>query len=363
MKPLRIGVNALYLIPGGVGGTEIYLRSLLQALAGIDAENEYVIFTNREPGVDITPAQTNFTTAVQPVSAVNRISRVLWEQSGLPMAVAHRRIDVLLNPGFTSPLFCAAPTVTVFHDMQHKRHPEYFRWFELPFWRLILFVSALRAKRLVAVSTSTRNDMLRYYPIDPGCIEVIPHGVSDEFFELGADRNGDYILCVSTLHPHKNLEQLIRVFARIHTEKPGLRLVMAGMRGFHCEQLEALIASLGMNGTIEVTGWIERAALLDLYRHARAFCYPSTFEGFGMPILEALASGLPTVCANREPMSWVAGGAAILFDPLSDDSLLAAMRRSLDDKDICILGPPRARQFSWHTAAKATLAVLSKQVF
>ena len=363
MTPLRIGVNALYLIPGGVGGTEIYLRSLLDAMAEIDGVNEYVIFTNRETGLDITPAGANFTTAVQPIAAANRIARILWEQIALPVAAARRGIDVLLNPGFTAPLFCSAPTVTVFHDLQHKRHPEYFRWFDILFWRLLLFASAVRPGKLIAVSGATRDDMLRYYPIDPARIEIIPHGVSEAFFQLGAARDGDYILCVSTLHPHKNLEQLIRVFARMHREKPDLRLVMAGMRGFHCEQLEALIASLGMNAVIEVTGWIERAALLDLYRHARAFCYPSTFEGFGMPILESLAAGLPTVCANREPMSWVSGGAAILFDPASDDSLLAAMQHALQDKELCKLGPPRARQFSWRATAEATLAVLSQQVF
>ena len=360
MKPLSIGVNALYLIPGGVGGTEIYLRNLLRAMAEIDEESEFVIFTNRETGADITPAQANFKTSAQPIAAANRVGRIIWEQTGLPLAAAWHGIDVLLNPGFTAPLLCSAPTVTVFHDLQHKRHPEHFRWYDLPFWRLLLFASAVRPGLLVAVSRTTRDDMLHYYPIGQDRIEVIPHGVSEEFFQLGAMRDGDYILCVSTLHPHKNLAQLIRVFAQLHRKKPDLRLVMAGMRGFHSEELEALILSLGMTGVIEVTGWIEQARLFDLYRHARAFCYPSTFEGFGMPILEALAAGLPVVCADREPMSWVAGGAAILFDPASDDALLRALNRALNDEELLRLGPPRARQFSWRAAAEATLAALRK---
>src|SRR5216683_2207097 len=113
---LRIGVNALYLIPGGVGGTEIYLRNLLNALAAIDAVNQYVVFTNRETGADLVPKQANF-----------RPGRILWEQFVLPFAIAKQRIDVLFNPGFTAPIVCGAPMVTVFHDLQHKRHPEYFR--------------------------------------------------------------------------------------------------------------------------------------------------------------------------------------------------------------------------------------------
>lgn len=361
MKPLRIGINALYLIPGGVGGTEIYLRHLLRAMAQVDKENEYVVFTNRETGADITPEQANFTTSVQPIAAANRIGRILWEQTGLPVAVARRRIDVLLNPGFTAPLLCSAPMVTVFHDMQHKRHPEYFRWYDLPFWRVFLFASAMRPGHLIAVSTATRDDMLNHYPIVRERIEVIPHGVSEEFFRLGAARDGDYILCVSTLHPHKNLDQLIRVFARMYRQIPGLRLVIAGMRGFHAGALAELIQSLDMNRVIELTGWIETSKLLDLYRHARAFCYPSIFEGFGMPILEAMAAALPVVCANREPMTWVAGGAAILFDPASDDDLLRAMHCALKDEEICKLGPSRARQFSWQAAAQATLAALRKK--
>lgn len=360
MRPLRIGINALYLIPGGVGGTEIYLRSLLQAMAEIDKENEYVIFTNRETGVDVTPAQANFKTSVQSFAAANRFARILWEQSVLPVAAVRHGIDVLLNPGFTAPLLCSAPSVTVFHDMQHRRHPGNFRWYDVPFWRFFLFASAVRPGQLVAVSEATREDMLHYYPVERERIEVISHGVSEEFFHLGASRDGDYILCVSTLHPHKNLEQLIRVFARLHRQKQHLRLVLAGMRGFHSEELEEFILSLGMTEAIEVTGWVERSRLLDLYRHAAAFCYPSTFEGFGLPILEAMAAGLPVVCADRKPMSWVAGGAAILFDPASDEALLQAMQRALDDQEICRLGPPRARQFSWHATAEATLSALRK---
>ncbi|MGH9656898.1 MAG: hypothetical protein ACRD96_00045, partial [Bryobacteraceae bacterium] len=114
---MRIGVNALYLIPGGVGGTEIYLRGLLKALARIDAANEYAIFTNRETGGDVAPAAANFRVAEQPVRAVNRPARIAWEQVALPIEVRH--VDVLLNPGFTAPLLAACPMVTVFHDLQH----------------------------------------------------------------------------------------------------------------------------------------------------------------------------------------------------------------------------------------------------
>src|SRR5580658_3729577 len=129
MRLLRIGVNALYLIPGGVGGTEIYLRGLLAALAEIDPVNRYFLFTNRETGRDLTPARENFTEVPQPIRASARPVRILWEQIALPLAAARLQLDVLFNPGFTAPLFAGCPQVTLFHDLQHIRHPEYFRWF------------------------------------------------------------------------------------------------------------------------------------------------------------------------------------------------------------------------------------------
>jgi glycosyltransferase involved in cell wall biosynthesis len=179
---VRIGVNALYLIPGGVGGTEIYLRELPAALAGVDRENRYLVFTNRETGSSLVPAAPNFEAAPQPVRAAFRPARILWEQTGLPLEAARRRLDVLLNPGFTAPVCCTCPSVTVFHDLQHKRHPEFFRWHDLPFWRLLLWAAAHCSRRIIAVSEATRRDLLRFYRLPPGKIDVVPHGVGQEFF-------------------------------------------------------------------------------------------------------------------------------------------------------------------------------------
>ena len=132
MPPLRIGVNALYLIPAGVGGTEIYLYHLLGALAALDGQNQYFIFANRETSPEFFPVRPNFGVMAQPVSARSRPARLAWEQIGLAFEAARLRLDVLFNPGFTAPALCGCPQVTMFHDLQHKRHPEYFRWFELP---------------------------------------------------------------------------------------------------------------------------------------------------------------------------------------------------------------------------------------
>ena len=367
---MRIGVNALYLIPGGVGGTEIYLRCLLQALSEIDDRNQYVIFTNRETDSAIAPARPNFTVAPLPVRATSRPSRILWEQTGLPLAVRRHRLDVLFNPGFTAPVFCPCPSVTVFHDLQHKRHPEFFRWFDLPFWRLLLWLSAHRSRLLVAVSQATRADLLHYYRIPPEKVLVIPHGVEHVFCEISNKRiqikPEHCLLAVSTLHPHKNLDRLIRAFAHFHRSHPDFRLVIAGMRGFHATELEKLIAELGLQAAVRLTGWVSRNELAELYLRAWAFINPTLFEGFGMPVLEALAAGIPTACSSIEPLRSLAGEAALLFDPQSEAALLDAIERIATDSKLrarlAAAGPRRAADFSWRQAAEQTLAALTEKL-
>jgi glycosyltransferase involved in cell wall biosynthesis len=357
----RIGVNALYLIPGGVGGTEIYLRELLAALARIDTANEYFVFTNRETGADLVPGQANFHFRPQRVRASFRPARILWEQIALPLEASQCRLDVMFNPGFTAPVLAACPLVTVFHDMQHKRHPEHFRWFDLPFWRLLLWASAHRSQRLIAESESTRADLLHYYRLPPERIDVIPLGVETRFFELARTHLEPYLLCVSTLHPHKNLDRLIRAYAR---RKRDFRLTLAGMRGFHTRPLERLIAEMGIADSIQLTGWIPREELYRLYERAHAFIYPSTFEGFGMPVLEAMAAGIPTACSDIPVLREVAGDATLFFDPLDESAIGDALDRVTTDSAmrgrLAEAGPARARGFTWEKTARRTLSAITK---
>ncbi len=359
-RPLRIGVNALYLIPGGVGGTEIYLRSLLPALAEIDRANSYFVFLNRETGADIVPRAENWRIVSVDVEARNRPARILCEQTELPFEARRLRLDVMFNPGFTAPLACACPNVTVFHDLQHKRQPENFRWFDLPFWRMLLYGAAHRSKRLIADSEATRDDLVRFYHLDPGRITVAPLGVDPAFFEIARHTSlRPFLLAVSTLHPHKNLDRLLRAFAAFHKLRPEFRLVVAGLRGFHTEALEALRTALDLNETVRFTGWIPRQELYDLFAEADAFIYPTTFEGFGLPVLEALAAGIPTACSNIQPVSGIAGEAALQFDPFDEAAILAAIQRIVSDEllreKLALLGPARAAKFSWERTARLTL--------
>lgn len=355
----RIGVNALYLIPGGVGGTEIYLRELLGALARVDATNEYFVFTNCETGADLTPQRDNFHWKPQAVKAISRPKRMIWEQTILPLEAARLKLDVLLNPGFTAPIVSPCPCVTVFHDLQHKRHPEYFRRFDLPFWRFFLWASVHRAKRIITVSEATRADLLHFYHVPSARIHVVHHGVDPALFDLRREHIDRFVLCVSTLHPHKNIERLVRAYAR---EKRDYKLVLAGMHGFHGDVIERLIENLKLRDRVTLTGWISRPRLYDLYDRALACIYPSTFEGFGMPVLEAMAAGVPLACSSIPPLHEVAANTAMYFDPLDENALASALTRIVCDEtlraDISRAGRERARMFTWERTARETLNVL-----
>jgi glycosyltransferase involved in cell wall biosynthesis len=362
---MRIGVNALYLIPGGVGGTETYLRALLVELAGIDGENQYFVFTNRETGAELVPKRPNFTHAPQAVRAVFRPGRLIWEQTALPLAAARLGLDVMLNPGFTAPILCGCPQVTVFHDLQHKRHPENFRRFDLPAWRFFLFWSAHVSRLVLADSAATAQDLRRFYRLPARALRVVPLGVGEDFLALANHRKPErFLLAVSTLHPHKNLDGLLRAFAGFRRRRPEFRLTVTGIHGFFTEELRQLRDTLGLADSVEFPGWIPREELLDLYTRAWAFLYPSKFEGFGLPVLEALAAGVPAACSNVEPLASLAGDAALQFDPYSAEAIAAAMDRVAGDDALRArlagAGPRRAAQFPWRATAQATLAALEE---
>jgi glycosyltransferase involved in cell wall biosynthesis len=363
MKRLRIGVNALYLIPGRVGGTEIYLRGLLGALAETDAFNRYFVFTNRETGRDLTPAAENFTEVRQPVRASSRPARILWEQTALPLWAAGLRLDAMLNPGFTAPLLAGCPQVTVFHDLQHLRHPEYFRWFDLPFWKFFLYWSAMVSRAVVASSEATASDLIEFYRLPASKVRVARLGVDPVFFELAQRRQPQpFLLAVSTLHPHKNLDGLLRAFAEFRRERPDLRLVVCGLHGFFTGPLHELRDSLGLRDAVDFPGWIPRQELHELFARAWAFIYPSLFEGFGIPVVEALAAGVPAACSNIEPMRGIAGNAAWQFDPRDPAAMVEALRKITGDETLRArlrqAGPRRAAQFSWKATAEQTLAAV-----
>ena len=371
---LRIGVNALYLIPGGVGGTEIYLRNLLAALAEIDTRNQYIVYLNRETGLDLCPAVPNFAPMETDVKARFRPGRLLWEQTGLAREASASKLDVLFSPGFTMPYFGSGARVTVIHDLQHRRQPENFGWLELKAWEFFVGMAIRRSQALITVSESSKSDIVELYGRPESSIDVVRHGVDGDFF--GLRENEDYpptipgsaglpdcryLLAVSTVHPHKNWARLLGAYAELR--KGGLEhhLVVCGLPGKSSEAVAALIRERGLGESVHVLGWQPRRTLIGLFKFAEALVFPSTFEGFGMPVAEALACGLPVVCSDIPPLRETADGCAAFFDPASEEALAEAVRTTLDRAELRAkrveAGLERARAYTWARAAEKTLSV------
>ncbi len=363
---LRIGVNALFLIPGGVGGAEIYLRNLLAALAAVDSRDQFFVFINTETAAAepaLVPAAPNFHVVRCPLRAASRPARLLWEQLVLPMQCAARRLDVLFSPGFTSPLVCAARKVTVIHDLQHARQPENFGRIERAAWQAAVWLSARFSSCILTVSEASRRDILEIYGLSPDRVRVVRHGVEAGLLGL-EPRNSErpYLLSVSTIHAHKNWARWLEAFERLAAEGFPHDLVIAGLRGKYTDQLERLIDARGLRQRVRLAGWVPRAELIELYAAATALVFPSTFEGFGLPVLEAMAAGLPVACSDIAPLREIAEDAALFFDPISSDSIADAVRRLLVDAELrrrlTQRGSEIAAGFSWNRAAEETLASL-----
>lgn len=370
---MKIGINALYLLPGMVGGSETYIRNLVANLARLDRDNEYILFVNREsegifresPGVTIVPC---------PVRAGNRPARILWEQFILPFQVRKRGIKVLLSAGMTAPFCCPAKSLLVVFDLQHVNQPQNFSAFHLFFLRTIIYWSAKSADRIITISSHVKNDITKHYRIRPDAVTVTHLGVDHATYFPGSDDTAGvkkkyslpehYLLYAAALLPHKNHERLLRAFREIKKELPERKLVFTGAweKGF--DKMAAVISELGLKDDVMMLGWVTLEDIPLIYRGAELFVYPTLHEGFGLPILEAMASGVPVVCSRIEPLTEVAGDAALFVDPHDHSDIargiLTVLREAFLRTKLIEKGLRRSGEFTWEKTARQTLEILNK---
>ncbi len=371
---MRIGINALYLLPGKVGGSETYLRNLVRSLLEIDRDNTYCIFINKESKGIFPESDPRLKIIPCPIEATNRPVRILWEQFILPFQVLRHKIDVLLSAGMTSPFFSPAPSILVIYDLQHVNQPQNFSRLYLFFLKTIIYLSAKTSEGIITISEQVKKDIIQHYRIRPEKIMVGYLAVNkDRFFPLdGEDIESirikytlpeHYILYAAALLPHKNHERLLQAFKEIHDIMPGMTLVFTGAWENGYDKTMSKISASGLQDAVIMLGWLPFEDIPALYRGAELVVYPTIHEGFGLPILEAMASGVPVVCSRIEPLIEIAGNAALLVDPYDPSDIARGISSGLRDKTVRMklieAGIQRAKTFTWERTAINTLDFLS----
>jgi glycosyltransferase involved in cell wall biosynthesis len=367
----HIGLNLIFLVPGETGGMEVVARELIPALlAAAPAGMRFTAFINREaaaagdgPWGETIPAVT------VPVNARSRVQWVLGEQSLLPALAARARVQLLHSMASTAPLWGPFTRVTTVHDLIYAHFPDAHPGIREKGMRVLVPLAARRSERVIADSGSTRDDLVSLLGIPSDRIDVVPLGVGAvqraaplgerevrSRFDLGERR---VLLSLSAKRPHKNIAALIGALARIPAGERPL-LVLPGYATWHESELRERIERAGVAADVRLCGWVSSEELEGLWAIAEAFVFPSLYEGFGLPVLEAMARGVPVACSDASSLPEVAGKAALMFDPRDQSQIAAALERLLKDRELQgrlrALGRARAQLFTWERTARLTLA-------
>lgn len=363
---MRFSVDA-HAIGRHLTGNEVYVRNLLQGFAALDRTSEFIAYLS--PGANESPSAVPSRFTRREVSA-NSFIRLGYE---LARRVREDHPD-LLHVQYTAPLGCPVPVVASVHDISFLEHPEYFTWMRASQLRITVRRTVQRAARVLTPSEFSRRCVLRAYDLPPERVEVVPIAVSPMFRPVSREAaaaavrrrhgiSGPYVITVGDLQPRKNQIGLIRGFESLIAENPQLphKLVIVGKDTWFSSRILQAARSSRASGRIHFTGWVNDDELLDLYNAADLLVFPSFYEGFGLPVLEAMACGRAVACSNSSAMPEVADSCALLFDPSSTAEMVRAMRDLLVDAELRSrmerLGQQRASLFTWERTARRTLEI------
>lgn len=371
---MHIGLNLVFLVPGYTGGTEVYARELIPELVTAAPGTRFTAFVNREaaatPGApwgELIPAVT------VPVRARNRLEWVRGEQQLLPRLAARADVDVLHSLANTAPAWGRFRRVTTIHDLSHRLTEDAHLGLLGPGMRVLVSLAARRSNRIIVDAASTRDDLRRLLKVPESKVDVVPLGFGaaarvaptpepELRSTLGAGAR-PIALCVAAKRPHKNLVRLLGALALIPAPRRPL-LVLPGYPTPHERELRSRAAELGLADDVRFLDWVDASELEGLYEAAACFVFPSLFEGFGLPVLEAMARGVPVACSARGALAEVAGDAALRFDPESEPAIATAIERLLEDpaeaERLRAAGRARAAGFTWAATAAGTLAAYER---
>lgn len=298
------------------------------------------------------------------------IVRILWEQLALPIALRQCRADLLHAPAYVAPFASPCPAVVTFHDLSYFLLPSAFNRQNRVYLQTFSRWTARRARRFIAVSECTRQDMVRLLGVAPDSVDVIYNGVDERYrpepdgarldrFRSEKGLPDRFILSLATIEPRKNFPGLLRAYAEARRRGIVEPLVVAGGRGWGDEGILRLIDELGVRPYVHLVGFVSTDEQPLWYNAATLFAYPSRYEGFGLPVAEAMACGTPVVASNRSSLPEIVGDAGVLADPDDPGALASALAMVLHDDalrhELAARGLERSRRFSWDGAARATL--------
>jgi len=369
-RSVHVGLNLIFLVPGETGGTEVYARELIPELVAAAPHTRFTAFVNREaaaatdaPWRELIPAVT------VPVNARNRFQWVRGEQQILPRLARLAGVDLLHSLANTAPAWGAYQRVTTIHDLSYRIAPEAHLGVHGLGMRMLVPLAARRSHQIIVDAASTRDDLKRLLRVPVGKVDVVPLGLGTRTWavpvppaeiraRLGADGRA-IALCVAAKRPHKNLARLVGSLALIPPQRRPL-LVLPGYATPHEEELRRRASDLGLADDVRFLDWVEPPELEGLYAAAACFIFPSLLEGFGLPVLEAMARGVPVACSGRGSLTEVVGDAALQFDPESESSIASAIEKLLTDRGqadrLRAIGRNRAARFTWGATAAGTLA-------
>lgn len=366
----RIGLNAqLYSSQLSYRGAGVshYIQGLLNTLPQVDPDARYVAFLN-----DPSSSFKGWRTARTHLPEAQPWRRILWEQAAQPRLARRERLDLLHEPVYVGPLLAPCPIVVTIHDMSYFIYPELFQLAKRIYLQAMTQFTARHAAAIICDSESTRRDVLRILSVPGERVHTVHIGVDPEMQPLPRPAITEFrrehqlplhfILFVGTLEPRKNLPMLLEAFAWLcqHSQLPH-QLFIGGGKGWYYQTIEDQVEKLGLSERVHFPGFIPQAELPLWYNSADLFVYPSLYEGFGLPPLEAMTCGVPVITSNISSLPEVVGEGGVMVDPHEPVSLAREMLHLLSDPtasaELGMRGLAQARSFSWSNTARQTAAI------
>lgn len=372
---MKIGISALTFIPGGSGGVETYFRNLIDELQKNDKSNTYCILMNSQNIDSINLTSKNFRKLLIEETGRAKFTRKLRlakrdANDSIIRQIEKNNFDLIHFPfQIIQPMGINVKKVLTFHDMQQEFWPIFFSAQELEARRRTFKPSALASNHIVAISNFTKNTLVERYKISSDKISVIYESYDEQLYGKSKkmdvpDLQKPYFYYPAATWPHKNHLRLLEAFAKLHAKRSEYNLVFSGVKMQATEEILKKIKELDLENEVTILGYLDYEQLPAIYQNAFALVFPSLFEGFGIPLLEAMASKCPIIASNTTSIPEVAGSAALYFDPLDVDAIATEMEKLINDQrlrlELIKEGEKQIKKFSQKKMAQETLNVYKK---